>query len=120
PRRVWAALSDRENRFVADALRLETTGGIILLVAAVVAVIWANSSASEAYFHLIHVHVGPLSLEHWAADAGLAVFFFIAGLELKRELVVGSLSNPADALVPVAAAVAGMAVPALCYLAFTV
>src|SRR5262249_55860468 len=93
---------------------------VILLAAAVVAIVWANSPASEAYFDLIHIHLGPLSLEHWAADAGLAVFFFIAGLELKRELVVGSLSNPADALVPVAAALAGMVVPALFYLAFTV
>ena len=61
-------------------------------------------------------HLGPLSLEHWAADGGLAVFFFLAGLELKRELVLGSLSNPADALVPVAAAVCGMIAPACIYL----
>lgn len=58
----------------------------------------------------------PLTLEHWAADGGLAVFFFLAGLELKRELTLGSLSRPADALVPVAAALSGMVVPAAVYL----
>jgi NhaA family Na+:H+ antiporter len=120
PRRVWAALPPREDRFIAQALRQETVGGALLLVAAVVAIVWANSGAVHAYETLLHTDVGPLDLEHWAADGGLAVFFFLAGLELKRELTVGSLSRPADALVPVAAAVAGMVVPAALYLAFTV
>ena len=61
--------------------------------------------------------VGPLDVEHWAADGALTLFFFVAGLELKRELVVGSLRRPADAAVPVVAAVCGVAVPALIYLA---
>jgi NhaA family Na+:H+ antiporter len=117
---VLGAVSDRETSFVADALRQETIGGAILLVAATVAVIWANSPWSDAYEEFLHVEVGPLSLEHWAADGGLALFFYIAGLELKRELTVGSLRRPADALVPVGAAVAGMVVPAGIYLAVNV
>ena len=60
--------------------------------------------------------LGPLSLEHWASDGLLTIFFFVAGLELKRELTVGSLSMPAEALVPIVAAVCGMAVPAGIYL----
>ena len=110
--RLWSAQSEHEGSFVADALRQETVGGFLLLAAAIVALIWANVSF-HSYESMLHYHVGPLSLEHWAADGGLAVFFFLAGLELKRELVLGSLSNPADALVPVAAAVCGMIVPAV-------
>ena len=59
--------------------------------------------------------IGPLDVEHWAADGALALFFFVAGLELKRELLVGSLRRPADAAVPVVAACCGVAVPALIY-----
>jgi NhaA family Na+:H+ antiporter len=120
PRRVWGALSDRETSFVADALRQETIGGAILLVTATVAVVWANSPWRDSYDEFLHFEVGPLSVEHWAADGGLALFFYIAGLELKRELTVGSLSRPADALVPVSAAVAGMLVPACVYLVVNV
>ncbi|HSS66958.1 MAG TPA: Na+/H+ antiporter NhaA [Nocardioidaceae bacterium] len=117
PRRVWAALPPGEGQFIARALREETVGGALLLAAAVVALLWANSAWYHGYESMLHTEVGPLDLEHWAADGGLAVFFFLAGLELKRELVVGSLSRPADALVPVAAAVAGMVLPAVLYLA---
>ena len=117
PRRVWAALPPSENRFITRALRQETVGGALLLVAAVVALVWANSGWQDAYESVRHADIGPLDLEHWAADGGLAIFFFLAGLELKRELTVGSLSRAADALVPVAAAVAGMVLPAGIYLA---
>lgn len=113
---LWATLSDREGSFIANALRQETVGGFLLLIAAVVALIWANSPWDEAYESMRHFEVGPLNLEHWAADGGLAIFFFLAGLELKRELTVGSLNNLADAAVPVAAAIAGMVVPAVIYL----
>jgi NhaA family Na+:H+ antiporter len=119
-RRVWGALSPGESRFIAQALRQETVGGGLLLVAAVIAVGWANSPWSDSYESLRHVEVGPLDLEHWASDGGLAIFFFLAGLELKRELTIGSLSKPADALVPVVAALSGMIVPAVVYLALTV
>ena len=71
----------------------------------------------ESYESLRHFSLGPLDLEHWAAEGALTLFFFVAGLELKREFVVGSLSRPADAVVPVVAAACGVAVPALVYAA---
>jgi NhaA family Na+:H+ antiporter len=106
-----------ESTFLGDFLRRETVGGAIALVAAAVAVIWANSPWEASYEALRHWRLGPLDLEHWAADGALTIFFFVAGLELKREFVVGSLRRPADAAVPVVAAACGVAVPALLYLA---
>jgi Na+:H+ antiporter, NhaA family len=114
---LFRAPSDAENTFIGDLLRREVVGGSIALVAAVVAVVWANSPWSSSYDALRHLQVGPLDLEHWAADGALAVFFFVAGLELKREFVVGSLRRPADAAVPVVAALCGVALPAVLYLA---
>lgn len=115
-RQVFAALTPAEEGYVLRALRQETVGGLLLLAAAVVAVVWANTPWRDAYHDLQHAPLGPLSLQHWAADGGLALFFFIAGLELKREVTVGSLSRPADAAVPVVAAVCGMVMPAGIYL----
>ena len=106
----------REDTFLGDLLRRETVGGAVALLAATVAVVWANSPWGPAYEHLRALQVGPLDLEHWAADGALTLFFFVAGLELKREFVVGSLRRPADAAVPVVAAACGVAVPALIYL----
>ena len=105
------------------ALRRETVGGALLLLAAVLALGWANSPWADAYAGLRDARVGPtwlelhLSLGTWAADGLLAVFFFVAGLELKRELVTGDLREPRRAALPVAAALGGMVVPALVYLA---
>ena len=106
-----------ESTFVGDLLRQETAGGAIVLIAALVAVGWANSPFVDAYAALRHLTVGPLDLEQWAADGALALFFFLAGLELKREMLVGSLRRPADAAVPIVAALAGVATPALVYTA---
>nr|WP_203601651.1 Na+/H+ antiporter NhaA [Streptomyces sp. SID9727] len=109
-----------ERNYVADALRTETVGGVILLVAAVAALVWANTAGSS-YSAVSHFHIGPetlglhLSVEHWAADGLLAIFFFVAGVELKRELVAGELRDPKAAALPVAAALCGMAVPAVIY-----
>jgi len=103
---------------VADILRQETVGGGLLLVATVVALVWANSGAAEAYFGLRDTTLGPaslhldLSLGTWAADGLLAIFFFVAGLELKREFVAGDLRDPRRAALPVVAAMGGMIVPA--------
>ncbi|MFG2293493.1 Na+/H+ antiporter NhaA [Streptomyces sp. NPDC048603] len=115
-------LSLPERRFVADALRAETVGGVLLLVAAVAALIWANTPGiSNSYLTVRDFHFGPaalgldLSVQHWAADGLLAVFFFVAGIELKRELVAGDLRDPKAAALPVIAAVCGMAAPALVY-----
>ena len=105
-----------ETTFLGDLLRRETVGGAIALVAAAVAVVWANSPWGASYDACGTSTVGPLDLEHWAADGALTLFFFVAGLELKREFVVGSLRRPADAAVPVVAALCGVAVPALIYL----
>ncbi len=103
---------------LARYLRTETIGGAIMLCAAVVALIWANTPAGTAYRELQELTVGPaalhldLSLATWAADGLLAVFFFVAGLELKRELVIGELRERRTALLPVLAALGGMVVPA--------
>ncbi len=108
-----------ETRRIADILRKETVGGALLLAAAAVALVWANSPWGAAYESLRDTRVGPASLHldltlgTWAADGLLAVFFFVAGLELKREFVAGDLREPRRAALPIAAAVGGMAVPAL-------
>ncbi|MDQ1047416.1 Na+/H+ antiporter NhaA [Streptomyces sp. V4I2] len=122
PRKAFGRLSLPERTFVADALRTETVGGVLLLVAAVTALVWANVPAvHDSYESVSHFHLGPaslgldLSVAHWAADGLLAVFFFVAGIELKRELVAGDLKDPRAAALPVVAALCGMAVPALVY-----
>ena len=112
-----------ERLWLLRALREETVGGVLLLVAAVVAMVLANSAWGDWYAELTATVVGPaalklnLSLGAWAADGLLAVFFFIAGLELKHEFVLGSLASRRKAAVPVAAALGGMIVPALLYAA---
>ncbi|GAA1824737.1 Na+/H+ antiporter NhaA [Microlunatus capsulatus] len=106
---------------VTALLRRETVGGALLLVATVLALAWANSPWSAGYTALRDFSVGPaalhldLTLGTWAADGLLAVFFFVAGLELKREFVAGDLRDPRKAALPVVAAVGGMAVPALVF-----
>ncbi|MGX1884474.1 Na+/H+ antiporter NhaA [Streptomyces sp. NPDC055287] len=114
-------LSLPERTYVANALRTETVGGVLLLTAAIVALIWANTGLSDSYESVRDFHIGPaslgldLSLQHWAADGLLAVFFFVAGIELKRELVAGELRDPRAAALPVIAALSGMLAPALVY-----
>ncbi|WP_125610479.1 Na+/H+ antiporter NhaA [Specibacter cremeus] len=106
---------------ISAILRSETVGGALLLAATVIALAWANSPWSAGYFSLRDATIGPaalhldLSLGTWAADGLLAIFFFVAGLELKREFVAGDLRSPARAIVPIAAAVGGVAVPALVF-----
>ncbi len=113
----WLPEPDRhETTFLGDVLRRETVGGSIALVAAVVAVVWANTPVADGYLWLRHLQLGPLNFEQWAGDGALTVFFFVAGLEVKREFLVGSLRRPADAAVPIAAAVCGVLVPSLIYL----
>ena len=113
-----------ESSRVGEILRAETTGGLMLIVGAVVAIVWANTPWSDVYESLVDFRVGPealhldLTLGTWAADGLLAVFFFVAGLELKREFVAGDLRDPRRAALPVVAALGGMAVPALIYVAW--
>lgn len=119
-RRSWP-----EARFLADVLRTETVGGGLLLLGAVIALVWANSPGRSAYAALGNWVPWPggaalhldLSLAAWAADGLLAIFFFVVGLELKREFVAGDLRDPRRAAVPAVAAIGGMALPALCYVA---
>ncbi|WP_019030856.1 Na+/H+ antiporter NhaA [Salinispora arenicola] len=110
---------------IADVLRAETTGGALLLAGAVIALIWANSPGAAGYDAMRSFTIGPtwlhldLSLAAWAKDGLLAVFFFVAGLELKREFVTGELRQPRRAAVPIAAAVGGVLAPAAVYVLIT-
>ena len=113
-RRIFLARpSHAERVYLTQLLRQETVGGALLLVATVVALVWANSPWQDAYDSLRDHEIGPaalrlhLPLSEWGGDGLLALFFFVAGLELKRELTVGSLRRPAEALLPIGAALAG-------------
>ena len=113
--------SKTESKRISELLRKETVGGLLLVAAALVAILWANSPFAESYFALRDFEVGyepwhlRLSLGAWAADGLLAIFFFLVGLELKREFVAGDLRSPRTAIVPVAAAAGGVLVPAIIY-----
>ncbi|MGD9856870.1 MAG: Na+/H+ antiporter NhaA, partial [Planctomycetaceae bacterium] len=102
---------------------LDTTSGALLIAATALALFWANSPWRSSYERLSTTVIGPerlhldLSLSTWAADGLLAIFFFVVGVELKHELVAGSLRNVHEAAVPVLAAIGGMAMPALTFVA---
>src|SRR3546814_9097374 len=108
PFRFLPAPAAREAARIGDMLRRDTVGGILALAAAGAAVAWANSSLGDTYEHLREFELGPLNVEHWAADGALTLFFFVTGLELKREFVVGSLSKVSDAMLPIVAAACGV------------
>ncbi|MCW2556690.1 MAG: sodium/proton antiporter, NhaA family [Mycobacterium sp.] len=107
-----------EAKRLAEILRSETIGGLLLLFAGAAALVWANSPWSQVYRNVSEFTIGPASLHldlniaAWAADGLLAIFFFVVGLELKREFVAGDLRDPRRAALPIAAAVGGMIVPA--------
>lgn len=108
----------------ARFFRSEAAGSVLLLAATATALVWANSPWAGSYADLLHAHLGvswhgsvhALSLHHWVNDGLMAVFFFVVGLEIKRELVVGQLSSLRSAVLPVAAALGGLLVPAALYL----
>jgi NhaA family Na+:H+ antiporter len=100
-------------------LKSEAAGGILLMGAAALALIVANSPLGEDYQHLLHAELGPMSLQHWINDALMALFFLLVGLEIKREFVDGRLSTWEQRRLPLIAAGVGMALPALLYLGFT-
>jgi len=116
---------DTLSKPLSRFLRLEAASGIMLILFTLIALLWANSSYNDSYYHLIHtkltISLGDFvfseSLQHIVNDALMCVFFFIIGLELKREFVDGELKNPKTAALPVIAAFGGMAVPALLFLA---
>jgi NhaA family Na+:H+ antiporter len=109
--------TERDERWIKDALKDETFAGALLMISALIAIIVANSSQSSWYFDLLSYKFEipflslNLTIAHWVSDGLLAIFFFIAGLELKHELVHGSLSDKSRAIVPVVAALAGMLIP---------
>ena len=109
-----------------EFVRRQTTTGLLLMATAIMALVIANSSLVEAYQHLLHMPIGvnvgswtlQLSLHHWVNDGLMALFFFVVGLELKREILVGELAQPRQAALPIVAAIGGMVVPAMLFLAF--
>ena len=111
---------------IRNFVKLESSSGIILLFAGLVALILSNSSFADAFNHILHLKLYfgtnlPLfykSIQHWVNDGAMVIFFFCIGLELKREFLEGELSMPSQAILPVIAAVGGMAVPAIFYLLF--
>src|SRR5918911_4767177 len=116
---------ERIVRPFQDFANKQSSGGILLLAATVIALVWANSPWAESYVALWHtkltVGVGDFSiskdLTHWINDGLMAVFFLVVGLEIKREVLVGELSSIRSAALPVAAALGGAVVPALIYFA---
>jgi Na+:H+ antiporter, NhaA family len=110
-----------------EFLRSEAAGGIVLMAAAAIAILLANSSFANAYFHFIHYFTGPvlshklgtMTVHLWINDGLMAIFFLLVGLEIKREFVDGHLSTWADRRLPVIAAIAGMALPAAVYVIVT-
>lgn len=100
-----------------EFLDSEAAGGIILMVAAALALIVANSPLAGTYFSVLHAYLGPLSLLHWVNDGLMAVFFLLVGLEIKREMLDGQLSTLPRRVLPGIAAAGGMVVPALVYVA---
>lgn len=116
---------DKLNKPLQKFIQNEKAGGIVLGISVILALFLANSPWSEYYFHLFHYKLGfvfdgktylEYSIHHWINDGLMAIFFFVVGLELKREIVAGELSNPRKAMLPIAAAIGGMIVPASIYL----
>ncbi|WP_175422268.1 Na+/H+ antiporter NhaA [Agrobacterium tumefaciens] len=105
----------RINSTLRKFLDNEASGGLVLMAVALLAIITANSPLAESYFHILHVYLGPLSLQHWINDALMAVFFLMVGLEIKREMLDGQLSSWSRRVLPGVAAAGGMLFPAIFY-----
>ncbi len=102
------------KRFIGSS----AAGGILLMGSAAIALLLANSPAAGAYFGALNAKVAGLSVLHWINDALMAAFFLLVGLEIKREMLVGQLSQWSQRALPGFAALGGVALPALVYLAF--
>ncbi len=113
-----APASRRPRSMLRAFLDNSASGGLVLMGAAALALVVANSPLAPAYFAALHAYVGPLSVGHWINDALMAVFFLLVGLEIKREMLDGQLSTWSRRVLPGVAAAGGMAVPALIFLAF--
>ncbi len=114
---------EHESGAFAQFVHSESAGSVALLAASVMALVWANSPWAAGYFHLAHIPLAvsaggssfALSIQHWVNDLLMALFFFVVGLEIKRELVVGELSTPEKATLPALAAIGGLLLPAGIY-----
>jgi NhaA family Na+:H+ antiporter len=124
----WEKTFDKVLTPFEEFIHRQTTSGFLLMAFAVLALILANSALAESYLHLSHVSIGfniggwamEKSLQHWVNDGLMALFFFVVGLELKREILVGELADIRAAMLPVLAAIGGMVVPAAIYYAVNV
>lgn len=96
-----------------------SSGGIVLILASLIGIIWANTSYNESYFHMLHANVGPLPVHIWINDVLMAIFFLFVGLEVKREMLVGQLNTNSKRLFPGLGALCGFIVPAIIYYAFS-
>lgn len=114
------AVQRRLSNTFKSLFESEKAGGIILIVCTVISIVIANSFIGPSYKQLWSSYIGPLSFEHWINDGLMAIFFLMVGLELKRELISGELSNLRHAMLPVIAAIGGVAVPAGIHLAFNI
>ncbi len=120
----WEKAFDKVLSPLEDFIHRQTTSGVLLMLCAVVALYIANSQWSEAYHHILQLPftIGvpgfelSKSLHHWINDGLMAMFFFVIGLELKREILVGELADPKQAILPIVAAIGGMLIPVLIYI----
>ncbi|QYO71130.1 Na+/H+ antiporter NhaA [Vibrio cholerae] len=103
---------------IRDFFKMESAGGVLLVIAAAIAMVIANSAMGEGYQAFLHTYVFGMSVSHWINDGLMAVFFLLIGLEVKRELLEGALKSRETAIFPAIAAVGGMLAPALIYVAF--
>lgn len=123
---IEESLADRLARPFQIFAAHKLSGAVLLLVATLIAIAWANSPWAGFYHHWLQAElalsIGPFglnkSISHWINDGLMGLFFFVVGLEIKRELLAGELANPRKAALPVLAAIGGMVVPALVYVAF--
>ncbi|WP_045464604.1 Na+/H+ antiporter NhaA [Vibrio hyugaensis] len=106
------------NDVIRDFFKMESAGGILLVIAAAIAMTIANTPLGETYQAMLHTYVLGMSVSHWINDGLMAVFFLLIGLEVKRELLEGALKSKETAIFPAIAAVGGMLAPALVYVAF--
>ncbi len=112
------SIGKKLSNSIENFLRTEAASGVILILCAAIAMFIANSSLSESYFSFLEIKIAGLSLLQWINDGLMTIFFFVVGMEIKKEILVGELSSSRKAALPIAAALGGMVVPAAVYLFF--
>ena len=109
-------MTQHTQRFIAKILNSPQAAGVILILASIIGVVFANSALANGYFAFLEAKFLNLSILHWINDALMAIFFLLVGLEVKRELLIGDLGTRQKRILPFAAAFAGVTLPALIYL----